>query len=127
MSFLSTITAHLNGSSPTGDLGKTDMTPTLRLRGFIKAVAIVLTLALPATLAISSADARVGGGSSSGSRGSRTFSAPPSTTTAPNAAQPFNRTFTQPGSPGTNSSSGGLFNRAGGGFFNRGGLLGGLA
>ncbi len=102
------------------------MTFTLGLRGFIKAAAIVLSLALPVTLAISSADARVGGGFSSGSRGSRTFSAPPSTTTAPNAAQPFNRTFTQPGSPGT-SSSGGFFNRAGGGFFNRGGLLGGLA
>ena len=84
------------------------MTPTLRVRGLIKAVAIVLSLALPATLAISSADARVGGGSSSGSRGSRTFSAPPSTTTAPTTAQPFNRTFTQPGSPGTSSSSGGL-------------------
>jgi|SRR6185437_7591661 predicted lipid-binding transport protein (Tim44 family) len=103
------------------------MTPTLRLRGIIKAAAIVLSLALPVTLAISSADARVGGGSSSGSRGSRTFSAPPSTNTAPNAAQPFNRTFTQPGSPGTSSSSGGLLNRSGGGFFNRGGLLGGLA
>jgi predicted lipid-binding transport protein (Tim44 family) len=101
------------------------MTPTLRLRGLIKAFAIALSLALPATLAISSADARVGGGFSSGSRGSRTFSAPPSTTTAPSTAQPFNRTFTQPGSPGT--SSGGLFNRAGGGFFNRGGMLGGLA
>jgi predicted lipid-binding transport protein (Tim44 family) len=103
------------------------MTPTLRISGFIKAAAIVLSLALPATLAISSADARVGGGFSSGSRGSRTFSAPPSTNTAPNAARPFNRTFTQPGSPGTSSSSGGLLNRQGGGFFSRGGLLGGLA
>jgi hypothetical protein len=64
MPFLSSIAAHLNGSSHTGDLGKTDMTPTLRVRGLIKAVAIVLSLALPATLAISSADARVGGGSS---------------------------------------------------------------
>src|SRR5690242_6763154 len=98
------------------------MTPTLRLRGFIKAVAIVLSLALPATLAISSADARVGGGSSSGSRGSRTFSAPPSTTTAPNAAQPMNRTMTQPGSPSAPATTGG-------GFFNRPGMgmLGGLA
>jgi len=103
------------------------MTLTPRLRGLIRTVAIVLSLALPATLAISSADARVGGGFSSGSRGSRTFTAPPSTTTAPSAAQPFNRTFSQPGSPGTNSASGGLFNRAGGGFFNRPGLLGGLA
>src|ERR1700745_1257356 len=99
---------------------------TQRARGVVQAIAIVLSLAVPTMLAISSADARVGGGMSSGSRGARTFSAPPSTSTAPSTAQPFNRTFTQPGSPGTSSSSGGLFNRPGG-FFNRGGLLGGLA
>jgi len=130
MTFFSAMTAHLRGGSPAGDFGKTNMIFTPRLRGLIKAAAIALSLALPATLAITSADARVGGGFSSGSRGSRTFSAPPSTSTAPNAAQPFNRTFTQPGSPGTSSAAGGgLFNRAGGGFFNRpgGGLLGGLA
>jgi predicted lipid-binding transport protein (Tim44 family) len=47
---------------------------------------------------------------------------PPSTSTAPNTAQPFNRTITQPGSQGSGSS-------VGGGFFNRpgGGLLRGLA
>src|SRR5271154_4198921 len=74
-------------------------------------------------LAVSAADARVGGGFSSGSRGSRTFSAPPSTSTAPGAAQPFNRTFAQPGSPGLGAPA------AGGGFFNRPGMgmLGGLA
>jgi predicted lipid-binding transport protein (Tim44 family) len=73
-------------------------------------------------IAVSSADARVGGGFSSGSRGARTFSAPPSTPTAPGTAQPFNRTFTQPGSPGAGAP-------IGGGFFNRPGmgLLGGLA
>jgi predicted lipid-binding transport protein (Tim44 family) len=93
---------------------------TQRAFGFTKAAAIVLALALPLVAAISSADARIGGGVSSGSRGTRTFSAPPSTSTAPNAAQPFNRTTTQP-SPGFGTS-------AGGGFFNRpGGLLGGLA
>jgi predicted lipid-binding transport protein (Tim44 family) len=103
------------------------MTFIPRLRGLIKAGAIALALALPAALAISSADARVGGGFSSGSRGARTFSAPPSTNTAP-SAQPFNRTFSQPSSPSP-SAGGGLFNRSGGGFFNRpgGGLLGGLA
>jgi len=92
-----------------------------RMRGWVKAIAIVLSLALP-VLAASSADARVGGGFSSGSRGSRTFSAPPATNTAPSTAQPFNRTFSQPSSPGVNSP-------AGGGFFNRagGGLLGGFA
>jgi len=66
-------------------------------RGIIRALAIVLSVALPLAIAISEADARVGGGGSSGSRGSRTFSAPPSTTTAPGTAQPMNRTFTQPG------------------------------
>jgi predicted lipid-binding transport protein (Tim44 family) len=91
------------------------------MRGWVKAIAIVLSLALP-VLATSTADARVGGGFSSGSRGTRTFTAPPSTNTAPSTAQPFNRTFSQPSSPGINSP-------AGGGFFNRpgGGLLGGLA
>jgi len=97
---------------------------TQRARGIVKAMAVVLSLALPLMLAISSADARVGGGMSSGSRGARTFSAPPSTSTAPSTAQPFNRTFTQPGSPGVGAPS-----AAGGGFFNRPGMgmLGGLA
>ena len=93
---------------------------TQRARGMIQAVVVVLSLALPVMLVVSSADARIGGGVSSGSRGARTFSAPPSTSTAPGTAQPFNRTFTQPGSPGPG---------AGGGFFNRPGmgLFGGLA
>src|ERR1700687_4235601 len=95
---------------------------TQRARGIVQAIAVALALALPLMLAISSADARVGGGMSSGSRGARTFSAPPSTSTAPSTAQPFNRTFAQPGSPG-------LGTPAGGGFFNRPGMgmLGGLA
>ena len=95
---------------------------TQRARGMIQAIAVVLSLALPVILVVSSADARIGGGVSSGSRGARTFSAPPSTSTAPGTAQPFNRTFTQPGSPGVGAP-------AGGGFFNRPGmgLFGGLA
>jgi predicted lipid-binding transport protein (Tim44 family) len=98
------------------------MTFSQRMHGLVQAVAVVMALALPALLTVTSADARVGGGFSSGSRGSRTFSAPPSTTTSPGTAQPFNRTFSQPGSPNTGS-------RIGGGFFNRpgSGLLGGLA
>jgi predicted lipid-binding transport protein (Tim44 family) len=92
-----------------------------RMRGLVKAIAIVLSVAVPTVLVVSSADARVGGGFSSGSRGSRTFSAPPSTNTAPNMTQPFNRTLTQPSSPGVNSPvGGGLFGRSRG-------LLGGLA
>jgi predicted lipid-binding transport protein (Tim44 family) len=99
---------------------------TQRTRGIVKTIAVVLSLALPLMLAISAADARPGGGGNSGSRGSRTFSAPPSTATAPNAAQPMNRTMTQPGSPGMNAGAAGA---AKGGFFNRPGMgmLGGLA
>ena len=41
------------------------------------------------------AHARVGGGFSGGSRGMRTFSAPPATSTAPTAA-PIERSITQP-------------------------------
>src|ERR1700732_4852346 len=96
-------------------------------RNIVQAMALVLALALPLVLAASSADARVGGGFGSGSRGSRTFSAPPSTSTAPGTAQPFNRTFSQPGRPGMGAPAA----ATGGGFFNRGGmgrgLLGGLA
>ena len=92
--------------------------------GLLKAMAVVLSLALPTLLAASAADARIGGGFSSGSRGTRTFSAPPSTSTAPGTASPFNRTITQPGQPGgfntAAPSRGGLFGRGGG-------LLGGLA
>jgi predicted lipid-binding transport protein (Tim44 family) len=97
---------------------------TQRMRGIVQTIAIVLSLAVPVMFAVSAADARIGGGGSSGSRGSRTFSAPPSTSTAPNAAQPFNRTMTQPGSPGM---AAGTANK--GGFFNRPGMgmLGGLA
>ncbi len=97
---------------------------THRTRGIVQAIAVVLSLALPLMLAISSADARIGGGGSSGSRGGRTFSAPPSTSTAPGTAQPLNRTMTQPGSPGVGAPA-----AAGGGFFNRPGMgmLGGLA
>ncbi|WP_291684545.1 TIM44-like domain-containing protein [Bradyrhizobium sp.] len=97
---------------------------TQRARGIVQAIAVTLALAVPFVAAISSADARVGGGFSSGSRGTRTFAPPPSTSTAPGSAQPFNRTFTQPGSPGLGAPA-----SAGGGFFNRPGrgMLGGLA
>ncbi|MCP3445498.1 Tim44 domain-containing protein [Bradyrhizobium sp. CCGUVB14] len=91
-------------------------------RSLVKTIAVVLALALPTALAISSADARVGGGVSSGSRGSRTFSAPPSTTTSPGSTSQFNRTYSQPGA-GMNTAAparGGLFGRGGG-------FLGGLA
>jgi predicted lipid-binding transport protein (Tim44 family) len=103
---------------------ETHMKFSQRSRSLFKTIAVVLALALPTALAISSADARVGGGMSSGSRGARTYSAPPSTTTAPGSTSQFNRTYTQPGA-GMNSAAtaparGGLFGRGGG-------FLGGLA
>ena len=97
---------------------------TQRARSIVQAIAVTVALALPLMSAISPADARIGGGFSSGSRGARTFSAPPSTSTAPGTAQPFNRTITQPGSPGLGApatAGGGLFGSPGRG------LLGGLA
>lgn len=100
-----------------------------RTRGFMTALAVAMSLAMPLSLALTSAaDARIGGGSSSGSRGSRSFSAPPSTNTAPGAAQPFNRTYSQPGGPGMSGPAAGAAANKGG-FFNRPGMgmLGGLA
>jgi len=96
-----------------------------RTRGIVRAFAVVLSLAVPLAMATTSADARAGGGGSSGSRGSKTFSAPPSTATAPGTAQPMNRTFAQPGSPGMGAPA--AAGAAKGGFFNRPGMLGGLA
>ncbi len=84
--------------------------------------------ALALTLAPTLADAAAGRGSSQGSRGSRTYTAPPATNTAPGTAAPMQRSTTQPGSPTTPGvatpaapSRGGLF---GGGLM--GGLMGGL-
>ncbi len=103
------------------------MSFTQRTRGIVRAIAIVLSLAVPLVMAISAADARVGGGGSSGSRGTRTFSAPPSTTTAPGTAQPFNRTFTQPGSPGMGAPAAAGGRRAASSTGLAWALLGGLA
>ena len=85
-------------------------------------------------LAPALADARPGGGTSAGSRGSRTYSAPPATTTAPNAARPMERSMesTRPATPYGQQATRppiGQPNPAGG-FFSRSpfmaGLMGGL-
>ncbi len=61
---------------------------------------LVAALAVAAlAFAPSLADARAGVGSSSGSRGSRTYSAPPSTNTAPSTAAPMERSYTPRPSP----------------------------
>jgi len=91
-----------------------------RFRPLLALCAVAATLALTAV----HADARVGG--SSGSRGTRTFSAPPPTATTPNAAAPINRTMTQPGQPGSVGAARAPQTAPTGGFFNRPGLMGGL-
>ena len=106
-------------SSRTSSVRHQDKGPVRGLGALIKTFAILLSLALPVMVMSTAADARIGSGFSSGSRGIRTFSPPPVTRTAPNAPSSFDRTITQPGinTPPT----------AGRGFFNRPGLFGGLA
>lgn len=70
------------------------------------------------------ADAR--GRFSGGSRGTRTFSAPPATKTAP-TARPIERTMTQPTNPGSNlATRPGLQNSPAAGLMNRPGFMGGM-
>jgi predicted lipid-binding transport protein (Tim44 family) len=83
--------------------------------------AVAIVVAATGFLA-SGADARIGGGLSSGSRGSRTFSAPPSTSTMPSAS-PLERTVTQPNFANPRPT----FAPSPGGFFGRSGFWGGLA
>ena len=81
----------------------------MRRTSYLLATVAALSLALTPGLA----DARAGGGTSSGSRGSMTWSAPPTTRTAPTAAQPMQRSMTPAtpspglaGSPGMSRGSG---------------------
>ncbi len=103
------------------------MTPVPFVRRALSVLAAAMLVAT--TFAPVDADARAGKGGSFGSRGSRTFDAPPPTATAPGAQQ-MQRSTTQPGfgnsSPSTAAPrpaarSGGLF---GGGLM--GGIMGGL-
>jgi len=66
--------------------------PQRRRGAALFAAFAVVALALAPAIA----EARVGGGFSSGSRGSRTYSAPPSTRTAPGTTRQFDRTETAP-------------------------------
>lgn len=65
-----------------------------RSSSLIAAVAVAALAFAP-----SLADARAGGGSSAGSRGSRTYSAPPTTNTAPSTAAPMERSATPRSAP----------------------------
>src|SRR5262249_19154667 len=79
-------------------------------------------VAIAATFVLVTADvhARPLGGFSAGSRGMRTYSAPPSTAAAPTAA-PIQRSMTQPSNAGLAQST------PGAGLFGGRGLFGGLA
>lgn len=86
------------------------------------AAVVVLSLMLSPGLAA----AKAGAGSSMGSRGSNTYSAPPATRTAPSTAAPMERSLTQPSAPqpgyGAQPGYGGLAPRPS--FMS--GLMGGL-
>jgi len=102
------------------------MTFLRRPRGIVQTLALAMALALPLlVIAVSAADARAGRGGSFGSRGARTFSAPATTTTAPKAAQPFNRTMTQPGTTAPRGAAA-TGNAARPGMGMMGGLMAGL-
>jgi predicted lipid-binding transport protein (Tim44 family) len=83
--------------------------------------------AIAATLAFAAVEADAAPRMNLGSRGSRTFLAPPTTATAPNAARPIERSMTQPDQPGASSVARPAAPAAPGGFVNRPGLFGGLA
>ncbi len=99
---------------------------TIRRSTKMAAMAVAISLALAPALAM----AKPGSGSSMGSRGTKTFSAPPATQTAPGAAQPMQRTMT-PNTPSPAQAAPAATAAApqSGGFFSSGlgrGLMAGL-
>lgn len=96
------------------------------LRRASRSLFAFLAVAIALAFIVTEADARSRG--SIGSRGTRTYSAPPPTATAPKGAQPIQRTMTQPTQPGASSAARPASPASQpGGLFNRPGLLGGLA
>src|ERR1700744_2447901 len=85
-------------------------------------VGLAAVAALALALAPGFADARAGSGGSFGSRGSMTWSAAPSTGTAPYSAAPMQRSMT----PNTPSPGYGGYGMAGQGFGARSGFMSGL-
>jgi predicted lipid-binding transport protein (Tim44 family) len=95
-------------------------------RNRFRALLALLAVATMLTVVVSDADARPR--ISAGSRGTKTFSAPAATPTAP-TARPIERSMTQPGQPGGAAQASRPATPATqpGGLFGRPGLLGGLA
>lgn len=90
-------------------------------------LALVAIFSLVSLLAIEAADARPKSGI--GSRGSRTYTAPPATKTAPTTAAPIQRTQTPPAATAPRAgapAAGAAGAAAKPGLFNRPGLMGGL-
>jgi predicted lipid-binding transport protein (Tim44 family) len=96
-----------------------------RYRPWTIAAVLFTALAFVAT----EVDARASRGGSFGSRGTRTYSAPPPTNTAPNTAAPIQRSTTQPSTATTGQTTAGrtATTTTPGGFLSRPGFLGGLA
>lgn len=91
-----------------------------RKASFMVAIAVVALALAPAM-----AEARRGGGVSSGSRGARTYQAPPATSTAPGGASQFQRTQTAPGAATAGAATAGAAT-AGASAAARGGARSGL-
>jgi predicted lipid-binding transport protein (Tim44 family) len=83
--------------------------------------------ALFAALAFVATEAEARSRSSFGSRGTRTYSAPPPTATAPGTTRPLERSIAQPGATTPRPAATPATPATSGGFFGRPGLLGGLA
>jgi predicted lipid-binding transport protein (Tim44 family) len=98
---------------------RTKKRTAMRRTSLVLAACAALALALTPGLA----DARAGGGGSFGSRGSMTWSAPPSTNTAPYSGSPMQRSMT-PNNP--SPGFGGGFAAPGAGFGARSGFMSGL-
>src|SRR5215207_2275605 len=112
-----------------GRTGSTEGFEMTKLRFRLRPLVMIATAVAALALIAGDADARVGGSRSSGSRGSNTYSAPPSTSTAPKAGAPMERTMTQPGQPGAGINRSATPAAQSGSWFNRPGMgmLGGLA
>lgn len=90
-----------------------------KLRTLFTLFAVALTLAFVAAQSDAAPRSNVG------SRGTKTHTAPPPTATSPNTTRPIERTTTQPGVTAPRPAATPAAQP--GGFFSRGGLLGGLA
>jgi predicted lipid-binding transport protein (Tim44 family) len=73
-------------------------------RAFAKACWLAIVAVASMALLADLADARVGSGRSVGSRGAKTYQAPPATNTAPKTASPMEKSMTQPGKSGAPST-----------------------